>query len=76
MSTSLLILTPLALLAIVLFLCFVGCVFPHGSALSDFTRYSDETILPTVGLMAIGRSGSRQGQPPQSTSTAGTTAPI
>ena len=50
MSAPLLVFIPTALLAIVLLLCFVGCVFEHGVGLPAFTTYSDDTILATVGL--------------------------
>ena len=62
MSALLLVLIPPALLAIVLLLCFVGCSFEPGtSPISEFTHYSDQTILPTVGLVGYWPLGERGG---------------
>jgi hypothetical protein len=62
MSAPLLVLLPAALLAIVLLLCFVGCVFEHGtSPLPEFTEYSDKTILATVGLVGYWPLGESAG---------------
>jgi hypothetical protein len=62
MSAPLLVLIPAALLAIVLLLCFVGCVFPIHD-LAEFHKYSDESVLPTVGLVGYWPLGEAAGAP-------------
>ena len=57
MSTFVFAVTPLALLAIVLAVCFVGCFLDSvgvagPTEISPFTLYSDETVLPTPGLVS------------------------
>jgi hypothetical protein len=50
MSAPLLIVIPLALLAIVALLCSVGCSFQHGIA--PFTTYTDDTVLANPAVVA------------------------
>jgi hypothetical protein len=53
MSASLIILIPAILLGIVGMLCFVGCSLPvEGLPNPPFTKYSDMSVLNTLGLVA------------------------
>jgi hypothetical protein len=66
MSTSLLVVVPLALLAIVLVLCFVGCEFDStgtggGGELGPWTQYTDVTILEDPRVVAYWPLGDAAG---------------
>lgn len=52
MSTSLIVLIPVVLLAIIPLLCFVGCVFAPNKGVTDFGQYED-AILNTPNLVAF-----------------------
>jgi hypothetical protein len=51
MSTTLLVLVPVGVLAIAWSLCFVGCRFHPGQAATDFFQYQN-TVTGTAGLVA------------------------
>jgi Concanavalin A-like lectin/glucanases superfamily len=72
MSASLAVVIPLALLAIISLLCFVGCALKdYGLGASPFTQYTDQTILPTAGLVAYWPLGEPSGSPTAANRVAG-----
>jgi hypothetical protein len=52
MSTSLIVLIPVILLAIVGLFCFVGCILPEYEYVPPYTAYTGKTILPTGSIIA------------------------
>jgi hypothetical protein len=64
MSTSVVILMPVVLLAIVGLFCFVGCVIPEYTYVPDFTEYTRKTVKGNQAVIAYWPLGEEQDSDP------------